>query len=200
MFHVFAALIGLYVIGRFVPSLPVTAGWKWAAAFIILLVSQYHLLNRFLFGGMASPEVPFSILVFGGWLFGAFLLLAGLLLLKDLASLLLLVFRHTGLLSSGFHLGYRTTLGLGVAALLLSAIGVWQAVRIPDVHRIDVTVNRLPAGLDGLPAGSADRPACEPPVPGALDTCRRGQNQCAGSRPDCHYRRSGGRDDRKPRP
>ena len=150
MFHVFAALIGLYVIGRFVPSLPVTAGWKWAAAFIILLVSQYHLLNRFLFGGMASPEVPFSILVFGGWLFGAFLLLAGLLLLKDLASLLLLVFRHTGLLSSGFHLGYRTTLGLGVAALLLSAIGVWQAVRIPDVHRIDVTVNRLPAGLDGL--------------------------------------------------
>lgn len=150
MFHILAALIGLYVIGRFVPSLPVNTGWKWVAAFVILLISQYHLLNRFLFGGMASPEVPFSAIVFGGWLFGALVLLAGFLFVKDLVSLLLWILRHTGLLPSGFYLGYRTTLGLGVAALLLSAIGVWQAVRIPDVRRIDVTIKRLPAGLDGL--------------------------------------------------
>ena len=150
MFHVFAALIGLYVIGRFVPSLPISIGWKWVAAFVILLISQYHFFNRFFFGGMASPEVPFPVLAVGGWLFGALLLLAGFLLVKDLASVLLWILRHTGLLSNGFYLGYRTSLGLAVAALLLSAIGVWQAVRIPDVRRIDVTVDRLPAGLDGF--------------------------------------------------
>ena len=55
MFHVFAALIGLYVIGRFVPPLPVGTLWKWLIAFVILLVSQYHLVNRLFLGGMAYP-------------------------------------------------------------------------------------------------------------------------------------------------
>lgn len=150
MFHVFAALIGLYVIGRFVPPLPVGTLWKWLIAFVILLVSQYHLVNRLFLGGMASPEVPFPVLAFGGWLFGAFILLAGFLLIRDIVSLFLWTAHKTGLIPVSIIFGYRWMLGLGMASLLLSAIGVWQAVRIPDVRRIDITLEKLPAELDGL--------------------------------------------------
>ena len=150
MFQVFTALIGLYVIGRFALPLPVGTGWKWLIAFVILLVSQYHFFNRLFFGGMASPEVPFPILVAGGWLFGAFILLAAFLLVKDIAALVLWLVRIAGLLPDGFRFGYRPSLGLGIIALLLSAIGVWQAVRVPDIRRVDITVGRLPAGLDGF--------------------------------------------------
>ncbi len=150
MFHIFPALIALYVVSRFVPSLPVAVAWKWLIAFIILLVSQYHLANRFFFGGMASPETPFMVIVVGGWLFGAFILLACFLLAKDFISLFLWLASKTGLIASGLTLGYRWILGFGMAALLFSAIGVWQAIRVPDVRRIDITLDRLPAGLDGL--------------------------------------------------
>lgn len=150
MFHVLAALIGLYVIGRLIPSLPVGSVWKWLIAFAILLVSQYHLVNRLFPGSMASPEIPFYALVFGGWIFGAFILLAGFLLLKDIISLFLWTAHKTGLVSATIIWDYRVILGLGIAALLLSAIGVWQAIRIPDIRRIDITLDRLPAELDGL--------------------------------------------------
>jgi predicted MPP superfamily phosphohydrolase len=40
--------------------------------------------------------------------------------------------------------------GLTAAALGLSAIGVWQAVRVPDVRAVDIALERLPAELDGL--------------------------------------------------
>lgn len=150
MFHIFAALIGLYVIGRFVPPLPVGTVWKWLIAFIVLLVSQYHLVNRLFPGNMASPEVPFWVIVFGGWIFGAFILLACFLLVRDTVSLFLWIFHKTGLIPVGIISDYRRVYCLVAAALLLSAIGVWQAVRIPDVRRLDITLDRLPAGLDGL--------------------------------------------------
>lgn len=151
MFHVFAALIGLYIIGRFVPPLPVGGIWKWLIAFGILLVSQYHLVNRLFLGGMASPEMPFPVLALGGWIFGAFILLSCFLLLKDIASLFLWFGRKAGFLSADSMLsGHYWVLGLGIAALLLSAIGVWQATRVPDIRHVDITLKRLPTKLDGL--------------------------------------------------
>lgn len=186
MFHVFAALIGLYVIGRFVPPLPVGTLWKWLIAFVILLVSQYHLVNRLFLGGMASPEVPFPVLAFGGWLFGAFILLAGFLLIRDLVSLFLWTAHKTGLIPVSIVFGYRWMLGLGMVALLLSAVGVWQAVRIPDVRRIDITLEKLPAELDGLKLVQlTDLHASR--LSGPLDPCGREQDECPEPRPDRHY-------------
>ncbi len=149
MFHLFPALIGLYVVWRFIPMLPVGIFWKWLIAISIMLVSQYHLINRLFLGGMA-PEAPFMVLVFGGWLFGAFILLTVFLLLIDCLALFFWITHKTGLLTTQIALGYRWRVCLAIVAFVLSAVGVWQAIRIPDVRKVHITVDRLPAALDGL--------------------------------------------------
>lgn len=150
MFHFVATLIGLYVIMRFVPPLPIGTVWKWLIAILIFLIAQYHLINRIFSGSMASPEMPVPVLILAGWLFGALLLLMFFLLLKDIAALVMLAAHKTGLTEATFRSGYRTVLVLALAALMLSAFGVWQAVRIPDIRRVDITLKRLPAALDGI--------------------------------------------------
>ena len=150
MFHLIATLIGLYVIIRFVPPLPVGTVWKWLIAAVILLIAQYHLINRIFSGSMASPEMPVPILILAGWLFGALLLLMFFLLVRDIAILAMFTAHKTGLTGATFRSGCRTVLVLGVAALSLSAFGVWQAVRIPDIRRVDIMLKRLPTALDGI--------------------------------------------------
>lgn len=151
MFHVITGAIALYVIARLVPALPWPAAGKWLIVLALLLVSQHHLINRTFFGSMASPEVPFAVLAVLGGLFGALLLLAGFLVLKDAGALLLFV--------PGKMAGVRLTPQIPAAcwtgalagsALILAAIGVWQAVRVPDVRTVEITLDRLPRELDGL--------------------------------------------------
>ena len=105
MFHFVATLIGLYVIMRFVPPLPVGTVWKWLIAILIFLIAQYHLINRIFSGSMASPEMPFPVLILAGWLFGALLLLMFFLLLKDIAALVMLALHKTGLTEATFRSG-----------------------------------------------------------------------------------------------
>lgn len=40
--------------------------------------------------------------------------------------------------------------GIGIAAMVLSVVGVWQAVRVPDVRSIEIELAQLPAELDGF--------------------------------------------------
>ena len=150
MFHLVATLIGLYVIIRFVPPLPVGTVWKWLIAAFIFLIAQYHLLNRIFSGSMASPEMPVPVLILAGWLFGGLLLLMFLLLVRDIAILAMLAMHKAGLTGTTLRSGYRTVLVMALVALSLSAFGVWQAIRIPDIRRVDITLKRLPAALDGI--------------------------------------------------
>jgi predicted MPP superfamily phosphohydrolase len=151
MFHVFSSVICLYLVVRLVPALPWPLVGKCLAALVVVAASQVHLVNRLFFGTLASPEAPFTVVAVVGWLFGAFLLLAIFVLLKDVLIVLLFVLgKVTGLrliwpVPAAFWTG-----ALATAALLLSAIGVWQAVRVPDVREVEITLDRLPAELDGL--------------------------------------------------
>lgn len=151
MIHIVTSFIGVYVIGRLVPALlwPVEA--KWLFALFLLLVSQQHLVTKTFFGTLASPELPFPVLAVLGWLFGALLLLFGFLLLKDAGTLLLFVFGKLlgQRLIPGVSATVWTTLFLA-SAFGLAALGVWQAVRVPDVRSVEITLDRLPAELDGL--------------------------------------------------
>ncbi|GHU25750.1 metallophosphoesterase [Betaproteobacteria bacterium] len=151
MFHVFTGVICLYIIIRFVPALPWPIGSKCLAALVVVAVSQIHLLNRLSFGNLSSPEVPFTVVVVLGWLFGAFVLLAIFLLLKDVGALLLFVFGKATGIRPALPITVAHLNGcLAAAALLLSAIGVWQATRVPDVRTVEIALDRLPAELDGL--------------------------------------------------
>jgi predicted MPP superfamily phosphohydrolase len=71
--------------------------------------------------------------------------------LKDVSALLCFALGKL----TGFHPAWPVaaihwSTALATAALILSAIGVWQAVRVPDVRRVEITLDRLPAELNGF--------------------------------------------------
>ncbi|WP_368642229.1 metallophosphoesterase [Castellaniella ginsengisoli] len=139
--------IWLYVLVRFIWPLPCGIGARAALALALFLVAQYHGFIRRFFGSIASPELPQGILIGLNWVFGAFLLLAMLLLLRDvLGALTFLAARDAGRAILG---GRALHLSLGALALMLSAVGVWQAVRVPDVKYLELTVPGLPPAFDG---------------------------------------------------
>ena len=154
MFHFLTALIGAYVLWRFVPRFSFSPVQKWLFSLAILLVSQHHLISRNFFGTLASPELPFGVLVALGWLFGAMILLASVLLLKDVLTFLVV---KTAAISPLVPLrlprknpSSRLTYALCVVPLALSGVGVWESVRVPDVRTVEIMLPRLPAELDGL--------------------------------------------------
>lgn len=131
---------------RFVRALP--GGWptQLSAALLLLLVAQYQQITGRFFGSIASPELPQWLLIVIGWAFGSFLLLAMLLLLRDLIGLgVLLAWRRGGRLL----LGADATLLLGLLAALLGLFGTWQGLKLPAVKTVTVTLRGLPAAFDG---------------------------------------------------
>ncbi|MFA7437071.1 metallophosphoesterase [Castellaniella sp.] len=138
--------IWLFVLWRFVWPLPLAAGTRIGLALLLLLIAQYHWLVRAFFGSIASPELPQEALIALAWAFGVLLLLAMLSLVRDVLGLLLyLPWRWGGrmLLTSP-----PLTVLIGLAAVVLSAIGVWNAIRIPHIETLAITVPGLPASFD----------------------------------------------------
>jgi len=139
--------IWLYALVRFIWPLPWGIGARAALAFVLFLVAEYHWFVRSFFGSLASPELPQGVLVGLGWAFGSVLLLAMLLLLRDVAGgLAFLVSRGAGRAVLG---GRTLHLSLGALALVLSAVGTWQAIRVPDVKTVAITIPGLPPAFDG---------------------------------------------------
>lgn len=148
MFHTIPGIIGLYVIWRFVWPLPLGMTSKLLLAAVVLLTAGHRLVMRNFPGTMASPEVPSVVIIAIGWAFGALILLATFLLIKDLA----------GLLSYPLSRGLSQTLlsapallyGAGLAAAILAGVGVRGAIRVPAVKTIEIVLPRLPQELNGF--------------------------------------------------
>lgn len=150
LMHIVTGIISLYVIIRLIFPLSVSWEFKLILAILILLVAQYHFFNRYFFGGMASPDLPYPVLLFCGWLFVAFILLFLLLLIKDCFALFFWLLRLLKLPATMPFSALQWSVGLTGLALLLSGYGVWQAVRIPDVNALELFLPDLPATLDGF--------------------------------------------------
>lgn len=144
MFHLMFSTPCLYVIVRFILPLPGPLPARLAAALLLLLASQYHLYARFSSGSVFSPEFPRAVLIFFNWAFGAILLLAVLQLVVDIGTLLTMLVRRQWLTIPA-SLRYA----MGTAAVLLAAIGVHQAIRVPPVKDIEVAIKNLPPQFDG---------------------------------------------------
>lgn len=144
MFHVMFSLPCLYAIVRFIWPMPWTLAARIAVAVLFLLASQYHLYSRFSSGSVFSPEFPRVVVMLFNWGFGAILLIAVLQIIVDLGTLLAMLVRRQWLtIPPGLRYG------LGTAAVVLSAIGVSQAVRVPPVKDIDVAIKNLPPQFEG---------------------------------------------------
>lgn len=144
MFHVIFALPALYVSGRTIWPMPWAFGVKLAAVLLILLASQYHLYSRWSSGSVFSAEMPRAAIIVFNWAFCAILLLAVFQILFDLAGLV-------RMLASGDSPGFAPALryAMMAGALVLSAIGVHAAIRVPPPNDVEVEIVNLPAAFDG---------------------------------------------------
>jgi len=144
MFHLMFSLPCLYVIVRFIWPMPWARAAKIAVVLLFILASQYHLYSRFSSGSVFSPEFPRGVVMLFNWAFGAILLMAVLQIIVDLGALLTMLIRRRWL-TIPTNLRY----GLGTAALLLSAVGVQQAVRVPPIKDVEFAIKNLPVQFDG---------------------------------------------------
>ena len=143
-------IITLYTVCRLILPLKIATGWKVAISLLALLVSQQRLINRTFFGVEASPELPFEVLVVQGALYTTLILTAIFALLRDIVSLCLCLTRRVHGLSPALSASGKLTLCIGVLALGLSVFGVFQAVRVPDVERVEIRLANLPPALDEM--------------------------------------------------
>ncbi|RMQ40607.1 Metallophosphoesterase [Pseudomonas cichorii] len=144
MFHAMFSMPCLYVIVRFIWPMPWALSARIAVALLLIIASQYHLYCRFSSGSVFSPEFPRSVVILFNWAFGAILLIAVLQIIVDLVTLLAMIIQQRWLtIPTGLRYG------LGTAALLLAALGVQQAVRVPPVKDVEFAIKNLPAQFDG---------------------------------------------------
>lgn len=141
-------VLGAYLTWRYPWRLPLGMAGRLALAVLLMAVMEHHWLVSRLFGStIASPEIPRPALIGLSVAYGALVLTAVLLLLRDLAGLIVLLpSRATG----SKILQHRTVPHAFLAVSLVTAgIGVAQAIRVPTVKLMDVALAGLPAELDG---------------------------------------------------
>ncbi|WP_219951264.1 metallophosphoesterase [Dickeya zeae] len=148
MFHFVLFVLYLYVVWRFVFPLPWRMRYHVLLAIVLLLTSKYHLIQQWVFGTMFSPEIPRAWVVLFGGLFCVFVLLFFLTAVFDVLLGVVWLVRRGRAGDERFRTRARYI--VGIAALVLSVIGVHQAMQIPEVRRIELTLHDLPPTLDGF--------------------------------------------------
>jgi predicted MPP superfamily phosphohydrolase len=148
VFHLLLAAIFLYVVWRLVLPLHLPASRKWCLVALLLICAEHQVVTRTFFGSMASPEIPYGLLLILGFASGSLILLAMLLLCRDLIGVVLCLFTKR----IGRRLLHAKTLAVWLVpvAMVLSFVGVWQAVRIPAVKTVEISLPQLPKSLDGF--------------------------------------------------
>jgi uncharacterized protein len=144
MFHLIFSLPSLYVVTRFVWPLSWALGMKVAVAVVLLVAGQYHLWSRLSSGSVFSPEFPRALVLLFNWAFGAIVLLALMQVALDVTGLVARLFRPGGWATPD---GVRYA--AAVAVMLLSALGVYQATRVPPLKDVEITIPGLPPQFDG---------------------------------------------------
>lgn len=146
-FLIITSLLSLYLVWRVAFPLGKTTAARWAlSALLVGLILHYPIIASF-WGSLASPEVPREILLTLAVGFMSLLLLALVLLVRDMLGVLVwLVCKNPGRALLGSR---RLLQGLMVICLLLASYGVWQAVKVPAVKRIEIALPGLPAEFDG---------------------------------------------------
>lgn len=147
MFHVYLLSACFYVIVRFVLPLQLSKVWRGLLAAAIAVISQYHAIQIAVFGTMFSPELPRSIVILCGWAFCAFVLLTVFTLILDILGLITWTVHPK---TRGQFLTPQSRFTVLILSLLLSAYGVNQAIKVPDVNRISIELPNLPPALEGM--------------------------------------------------
>ncbi|MET4593140.1 MULTISPECIES: metallophosphoesterase [unclassified Sphingomonas] len=144
IFHLIFTLPCLVVIARWLWPLSLPLGITLLVALLLLAASQYHLWSRLSSGSVFAPEFPRALVIAFNVAFGAIILLAVLQILLDIGTLVAMAVQRAPVAVPD---AWRYA--IAVLAVVLAALGVANAVRVPPVKDIDVVVRDLPKRYDG---------------------------------------------------
>lgn len=144
MIHLIFGLPAFYVAARFVWPLPWPLPLKLALAAALLVASQFHHWNRLSSGSIFSPEYPRPLVILFNWAIGAILLVAAVQAVLDIG-----VLGSRLLPGGGWAVPDTWRYAIGLVAMLVAALGVRQAIRVPPLKDVEVRIENLPAAFDG---------------------------------------------------
>ncbi|MBT0721429.1 metallophosphoesterase [Rosenbergiella collisarenosi] len=143
MFAWITLLPALYIGGRYILPLHLPLALRLLFFIGVVAVAQCHLVYKLVFGNRFAPEFPHSMMVAINGLFGTLIVFTLLLILCDLISGVQFAIQGTwpdyGLVRHGL---------LGVA-VLIAAYATYQAVKVPRVKTVNLTIQHLPKAFDG---------------------------------------------------
>jgi len=134
----------LVVILNWLWPLPLPLGVKVIAAALVVVAALYHYWSRLSSGSVFAPEFPRPFIILFNWAFGAILFLTLLQIGLDLGALMMALATWQPVHIS---VGARETIG-GIAGVL-AAIGVANALKVPPVRDVTVTIPGLSPAFDG---------------------------------------------------
>lgn len=143
-FHAATLLIGLIVAVRFVGRLQIARLPRYLLMALVLIVSLNRVFSQLLTGSLDPIELPRPMIIALSWLFAAILMLASAQVVLDVVTGLRSLFARRLVRPAPW---LRMT--MGAAALSVSALGVAQALQLPQVNSVEVAIRDLPAEFDG---------------------------------------------------
>jgi predicted MPP superfamily phosphohydrolase len=147
MFVVFLFVFLLFILFRFVALLNVGRGWKIAIAALIFAGGLQPFVTRTI-ASATTWDLPSGLVVFQGLLLAVLLFLTIFVLLRDICGLC--IWAISKKYPSHFFASNALALGMCATALLISVVGIWQSFRVPDIRKVEITIDKLPKGLDGF--------------------------------------------------
>ena len=144
MIRLIPSLPAIYVVARVVWPLPWPLAVKISVSVILLAASQYHFWSRLSSGSVFAPEFPRPVVMLFNVAFGGIALLAVMQVISDLVVLASMV-----LPSGAWAIPPGWRYAEGFMAVLLAALGVQQAARVPPLKNVEVAIKNLPASFDG---------------------------------------------------
>ena len=134
---------------------PVPVIWRIPLTILLFIISQTITGMRVLI--TKRPDLPFLLVRTGGFIASSFMVLSGLVLLRDLLLALgfLAAFLLPGMTGAeekmcSALLSIPAELVMVAASLIAAAIGMTRALAVPDVKSVEIPVRGLPGDLDGL--------------------------------------------------
>ena len=141
MIRLIFSLPSIYVIARVVWPLFWPLAPKIGVAVVLLVASQYHLWSRLSSGSVFAPEFPRPLVVLFNGAFGGTMLLTAMQLMLDIV-----VLASMALPTGGWVIPAAGRYAVMIAAVLLAAVAVWQAARVPPLKTVEVALRDLPPG------------------------------------------------------